>query len=53
MDQRIKMLLPVLGVSTVALGIAGCVETAPEIAISEPDPELVFMRGKPTFVAIA
>ena len=25
--------------------LAGCVETAPEIAISEPDPDLVFVRG--------
>ena len=45
MNQRIKMLLSVLGVFTVASGVAGCVETAPEQAISEPDPELVFVRG--------
>ena len=45
MTQRIKMLLSVLGVSTVTLGVTGCVETTPELAISEPDPELVFVRG--------
>ncbi|OSQ43037.1 hypothetical protein MGEO_20015 [Marivita geojedonensis] len=27
------------------LAVRGCVETAPEIAISEPDPELNFVRG--------
>lgn len=45
MTQRIKMLLSVVGVSTVILGVTGCVETTPELAISEPDPELVFVRG--------
>ena len=35
------------GVSTCALVLAltGCVEPTPEVAISEPDPERVFVRG--------
>jgi hypothetical protein len=30
---------------TVALALTGCVEATPEVAISQPDPELVFVRG--------
>jgi hypothetical protein len=30
---------------TVALILTGCVEATPNVAISEPDPELVFVRG--------
>jgi hypothetical protein len=28
-----------------ALALTGCMETTPEVTISEPDPELVFVRG--------
>ena len=34
-----------IGICACALVLAGCVEATPEIAISEPDPELVFVRG--------
>ena len=33
------------GVMTTAFIVAGCVETTPTVAISEPDPDLVFVRG--------
>jgi len=40
-----KQIICGLWVLPTALILAGCVETAPEIAISEPDPDLVFVRG--------
>jgi len=30
---------------SVALAASGCVEAPPEVAISEPDPDLLFVRG--------
>ncbi len=37
-----KQIIYGLWILPTALSLAGCVETAPEIAISEPDPDLVF-----------
>lgn len=33
------------GVFACAMVLTGCVETTPDVAISEPDPELTFVRG--------
>ena len=35
----------VIGICACALVLMGCVETTPDVAISEPDPELIFVRG--------
>jgi len=40
-----KQIICGLWILPTALILAGCVETAPEIAISGPDPDLVFVRG--------
>ncbi len=40
-----KQIIYGLWILPAALSLAGCIETAPEIAISEPDPDLVFVRG--------
>lgn len=40
-----KKIIYGLWILPTALILAGCVETASEIAISEPDPDLVFVRG--------
>jgi len=42
---RFKWLTASFAVLSAALFVAGCVETPGEIAISEPDPDLVFVRG--------
>lgn len=34
-----------IGLCACALVLAGCIETAPAVAISEPDPDLIFVRG--------
>jgi hypothetical protein len=40
-----KQLIYGLWILPAAISLAACVETAPEIAISEPDPDLVLVRG--------
>lgn len=40
-----KQIIYGLWILPAALSLAGCIETAPEIAISEPDPDLIFVRG--------
>ena len=40
-----KKVMSVVAGCAVALTLTGCVEAPPEVAISEPDPELVFVRG--------
>ena len=45
MQRLFKKTMTGIGVCAYVLALTGCVETAPEVAISEPDPELVFVRG--------
>ena len=45
MERRLEKVMPAIGTCALVLAVTGCVETAPEIAISEPDPELNFVRG--------
>lgn len=45
MSNRFNQIILGPGSLSTALVLAGCVETAPEIAVSEPDPDLVFVRG--------
>ena len=40
-----KQIIYGLWIRPAALSLPGCIETAPEIAISEPDPDLIFVRG--------
>ena len=42
---RVKQLVVGLAVLPAVLFVAGCVETPAETAVSEPDPDLVFVRG--------
>ncbi len=42
---RLKPLVACCAVFPVALFVSGCLETPVEIAVSEPDPDLVFVRG--------
>ena len=42
---RLKRLLASLAILPAALFVAGCIETPSEVAVSEPDPDLVFVRG--------
>jgi len=42
---RLKRLVAGLAVFPAALFVSGCLETPVEVAISEPDPDLVFVRG--------
>jgi hypothetical protein len=41
----LKRRMASFAVLSAALFVAGCIETPGEIAISEPDPDLVFVRG--------
>ena len=45
MKQRLERCMTAIGICALVLAASGCVETAPEVAISEPDPELNFVRG--------
>ncbi len=45
MERRIEKVMRVICACALVLTATGCVETAPEVAISEPDPELNFVRG--------
>ena len=45
MERRLKKVMPAIGTCALVLAVTGCVETTPEVAISEPDPELNFVRG--------
>jgi len=42
---RFKQLMASFAVLPAALFVAGCMETPVEVAVSEPDPDLVFVRG--------
>lgn len=42
---RLEKAMSVIAGYAVALALTGCVEAPPEVAISEPDPELVFVHG--------
>ena len=42
---RFKQLVASFAVLPAALFVAGCMETPVEVAVSEPDPDLVFVRG--------
>ena len=42
---RVEKVISGIAGCTFALALTGCVEAIPEVAISEPDPELVFVRG--------
>lgn len=41
----LKQLLASFAVFSAALFLTGCIETPVEVAVSEPDPDLVFVRG--------
>ena len=43
--SRMKRLAAGLASAGAALVVSGCAEPAGEVAISEPDPDLVFVRG--------
>ena len=45
MTDILKPLIITLFAVVMTTLVTGCVETAPDLAISEPDPELVFVRG--------
>ncbi|MDU8913818.1 hypothetical protein [Aestuariicoccus sp. MJ-SS9] len=45
MERRREKIMRGIGACALVMTVTGCVETAPEIAISEPDPELNFVRG--------
>ena len=45
MTSHLGIVASGVGVCACALSLAGCFETTPEVAISEPDPELNFVRG--------
>ena len=45
MERRLEKVMRAICACALALTVTGCVETAPEVAISEPDPELNFVRG--------
>ena len=45
MKRFLEKVMPCIGACSLVLAVTGCGETAPEVAISEPDPELNFVRG--------
>lgn len=45
MRQRFEKVGSGNAACVLTLAVTGCVETAPDVAISAPDPELVFVRG--------
>ena len=45
MRSQLEKPISCFAVCAWTLTLTGCVETTPEVAISEPDPELVFIRG--------
>ncbi len=45
MERRLEKVMRAICACALVLTVTGCVETAPEVAISEPDPELNFGRG--------
>ena len=45
MERRLEKVMRTICACALVLTVTGCVETAPEVAISEPDPELNFVRG--------
>ena len=42
---RMKQLLTCIAILPAALFVAGCIGTPVEVAVSEPDPDLTFVRG--------
>ncbi|MBD3662609.1 hypothetical protein [Sulfitobacter aestuariivivens] len=45
MERHLEKVMRAICACALALTVTGCVETAPKVAISEPDPELNFVRG--------
>ncbi|MCA0873906.1 hypothetical protein LCL97_24020 [Seohaeicola saemankumensis] len=45
MERRLEKVMRTICACALVLTETGCVETAPEVEISEPDPELNFVRG--------
>ncbi|MDU8946598.1 hypothetical protein [Ovoidimarina sediminis] len=45
MERRLEKVMRSICACVLVLTVTGCVETTPEVAISEPDPELNFVRG--------
>ncbi len=45
MERFLEKIMHCIGACALVLAVTGCVKTAPEVAISEPDPELNFVRG--------
>jgi len=45
MKRRLERCTTAIGICALVLAVLGCAETATEVAISEPDPELNFVRG--------
>ena len=42
---HLKQLLASFSILPAALFLTGCIETPVEVAVSEPDPDLIFVRG--------
>jgi len=42
---RLEKVMSGIAGCTFALALTGCVEAPPDVAISEPDPDLAFVRG--------
>ena len=42
---RMKQLLTCIAILPAAFFVAGCIGTPVEVAVSEPDPDLIFVRG--------
>lgn len=49
MEERPEKVTCAICAFASAFSVKGCVGTAPEVAISEPDPELNFVRGYRSF----
>ena len=45
MERRLEKVIRAICACAFVLTVTGCIETDPEVAISEPDPELKFVRG--------
>ncbi len=45
LKRHLEMIMLNIGTIASVLAVSGCIETTPEVAISEPDPELIFVRG--------
>lgn len=45
MQSQLEKPISCITVCLLALALTGCVETTTEVAVNEPDPELIFVRG--------